>query len=90
MINCLVVSGEALGEYENLHRKFAIEQECRDKAEEYAKMVKLVCTQSDDTYQTVPLSSTRFRSTSIATTTSSSILCPGSLLYALLWRKRPW
>ncbi|CAB4008729.1 Hypothetical predicted protein, partial [Paramuricea clavata] len=31
------VSGEALGEYENLHRKFAIEQECRDKAEEYAK-----------------------------------------------------
>lgn len=41
MINCLVVSGEALGEYENLHRKFAIEQECRDKAEEYAKQVKL-------------------------------------------------
>lgn len=55
MINYLVVSGEALGEYENLHRKFAIEQECRDKAEEYAKMVKLVCTQSDDT-QAVPLS----------------------------------
>ncbi|XP_028390849.1 shootin-1-like isoform X2 [Dendronephthya gigantea] len=31
------VSGEALGEYDNLHRKFEIEQECRDKAEEYAK-----------------------------------------------------
>lgn len=36
------VSGEALGEYENLHRKFTIEQECRDKAEEYAKQVLLV------------------------------------------------
>ena len=35
-MQCVLVSGEALGEYENLHRKFAIEQECRDKAEEYA------------------------------------------------------
>jgi hypothetical protein len=40
--NKLSVSGEALGEYENLHRKFAIEQECRDKAEEYAKQVLFV------------------------------------------------
>ena len=49
MINCLIVSGEALGEYENLHRKFAIEQECRDKAEEYAKQVKLTAHKSTST-----------------------------------------
>jgi hypothetical protein len=41
-VNNYLVSGEALGEYENLHRKFAIEQECRDKAEEYAKQVLFV------------------------------------------------
>ena len=40
-MNYFAVSGEALGEYENLHRKFTIEQECRDKAEEYAKQVLL-------------------------------------------------